>query len=268
MNKIIEFPDVKKLQDEIQLLKKSLEDLLLERDELRLVVCENIKTAYMLEIGSLEYKVYKTYCQYLRLRRKKELIQAKKNRQEKIVMGAIENQLDEEFAAYQKKLDEKISEMNEALKRSKMESLSKEETAEFKALYRSIVKRLHPDLNPNVGAAEKELFNHATEAYAQGDISALRAIFTMVESKQQIEDSPSQLARLQEEKERYQRVVDQLKAEIEQIKATPPYSWKIYLENEDKKSQKIEELTEQLKRFQAAVQTQEEYIHDLTRSEI
>lgn len=58
MGQIIELPDIAALKREIQELKKSLEALVVERDELRFVVCENIKMTYMLEIGNLEYRVY------------------------------------------------------------------------------------------------------------------------------------------------------------------------------------------------------------------
>lgn len=71
MGQIIELPDIAALKREIQELKKSLEELVFERDELRFVVCGNIKMTYMLEIGNLEYRVYDAYCDYLRLRRKK-----------------------------------------------------------------------------------------------------------------------------------------------------------------------------------------------------
>lgn len=158
MGQIIELPDITELKREISQLKKSLEDLVLERDELRFVVCENIKTMYMLEIGDLEYRVYKMYCDYLRLRRKREIIQAKKNRQETITMDSIEKLLDDEFLSYKKKLDEKINEMNQALEKSKMDALTEEQTVEFKKLYRNIVKSLHPDLNPTTSEAEKQLF--------------------------------------------------------------------------------------------------------------
>lgn len=150
MGQIVEFPDIKKIKESISELKKTLGDFVLERDNLILVVCENIKTAYMLEFGSLEYSLYESYCKYLRLRRKKEMIQAKKNRQEKIILSDIESQLDREFVEYKKKLEEKISGINRALERSKMEALSDEEEDEIKKLYRKIVKKLHPDLNPKM----------------------------------------------------------------------------------------------------------------------
>lgn len=78
MGQIIEFPDDKRSRERIQELKKTLEDLVFERDNLKFVICEIIKTAYMLSFGSLEYRLYKAYCKYLRLKRKRDMIQAKK----------------------------------------------------------------------------------------------------------------------------------------------------------------------------------------------
>lgn len=48
MGEIIEFPDDKRAGEKIQELKKTLENLVFERDNLKFVICENIKTEYML----------------------------------------------------------------------------------------------------------------------------------------------------------------------------------------------------------------------------
>lgn len=145
---VIVFPDFEKLKSEVEKMRTELSMLLLERDELQFVICKNIETEYMLKLGSIEYKAYEAQCAALRLKRKIELIQAKKNRQEKVIISAIEETLDNEFAEYQKQLDEQIDKMNDALKRSKAEVLSDEDNKELKKLYRKIVKALHPDINP------------------------------------------------------------------------------------------------------------------------
>ena len=46
-----------------------------------------------------------------------------------------------------------------------------------KELYRKIVKKLHPDMNPDVTEHELELFHRATKAYEEGDIMTLQAIY-------------------------------------------------------------------------------------------
>ena len=109
---VIVFPDFEKLKSEVEKMRTELSMLLLERDELQFVICKNIETEYMLKLGSIEYKAYEAQCAALRLKRKIELIQAKKNRQEKVIISAIEETLDNEFAEYQKQLDEQIDKMN------------------------------------------------------------------------------------------------------------------------------------------------------------
>ena len=116
---ILLFPDCEALRAEVEKLRTELSMLLLKRDELLLVECRNIEMAYILALGNLEYKAYKLQCAVLRLRRKMELIQAKKNRQEKILLSVIEEMLDREFAQYQKQLEEQLHKMNAALKRSR-----------------------------------------------------------------------------------------------------------------------------------------------------
>lgn len=265
MGEIIEFPDDKRTREKIQKLKKTLEDLVFERDNLKFVICENIKTEYMLTFGSLEYRIYKSYCKYLRLKRKRDMIQAKKNRQEKIIIEDIDTKLDEEFCDYKKKLDEKVEEINDALERSKGEILSDEDSKFLKKTYKNIVKKLHPDINPSVTKAEKELFYHATEAYKDGDLASLEIIYDIVCKGEDKEDEALSLKYPEEEVKRLEDLVNQVEDNIDLIKSIPPYTWKILLEDEKKKAEKLRDLKENLKSFEEAVRTQEEYIRELMR---
>lgn len=263
MGDLIEFPDVKQSREAVRKLKEDLEALLLEREHLRSVVCVNIQREYTLVFGGLEYRLYKAFCDYLRLRRKKDLLQAKKNRQERIDLKAVEAQLDEEFRDYKKKLDEKMEEVNQALKASSMEFLSEEEMKTIKKLYKQLVKRLHPDLNPSATEAEIELFYRATEAYKRGDLRALRLIDAIVEGSEAKDDEASSGVVLEKELERLQGLIDAVQKDIDGIQSNPPYTWRIYLEDEKKKAEKLRQLKEELANFKAAIKTQEEYIRDL-----
>ena len=112
---VILFPDFEKLKNEVEKKRTELSMLLLERDELQFVICRNIETEYMLKLGGIEYKAYEAQCKSLRLKRKIDLIRAKKNRQEKVIITDIEETLNREFEDYQKHLNEQIDKMNEAL---------------------------------------------------------------------------------------------------------------------------------------------------------
>lgn len=268
MGEIVEFPDTKNLKEKIKTLRENLEELLLEKDYLESIVCENIKTKYTLLFGGLEYRLYKASCEYLRLRRKKEMIQAKKNREEEVNIKAIEADLDNEFIDYKRKLDEKISEVNNALKRSKLKVMSKDEVNEMKKLYRVIVKKLHPDLNPKITESEKELFYRATECHKCGDLTAIRLIFEIVGSDDAKDETTTAPAdSLEKEATRLETLVESVQKDIEKLKSTEPYIWKVYLDDENKKNEKLNALERDIENFENAIRTQEEYIKELLGDE-
>lgn len=262
---VIVFPDFEKLKSEVEKMRTELSMLLLERDELQFVICKNIETEYMLKLGSIEYKAYKAQCAALRLKRKIELIQAKKNRQEKVIISAIEETLDSEFAEYQKQLNEQIDKMNDALKRSKAEVLSNEDNKKFKKLYRKIVKALHPDINPDVSEAQVQLFDNAVSAYKNGDLNTLKIIGEMVGNCPLPEQHKDALTQLNEEKERLQNLLKVIRDSIEQIKSKYPYTMKEIIEDEEQTEQKKKELENILSQYNELISIYKAKIEEMIR---
>lgn len=263
MADIFILPEFQQLKDEINKLKNELSDLILEHDELKYTVCKNIETKYLLEAGDLEYKLYEAYCEFLRLRRKKELIQAKKNRQEKVNLLELDSLLDQEFIEYKKKLEEKLKSMKSAIDRSTMEVLSEEKSKELTKTYRKIIKKLHPDLNPNLSEYHKDLFLKAVEAYKNGNYYVIMAISQMIDiDKEEVEESNS-IVKLIEEKANLESFIKLIEEEIREIKRTIPYILKTYTDDEYKMLERKNELQRQLDSYLAAIRTQEEYIASL-----
>lgn len=262
---VIVFPDFEKLKNEVERMRTELSMLLLERDELQFVICKNIETEYMLNLGSIEYKAYEAQCAALRLKRKIELIQAKKNRQEKVIISAIEETLDSEFAEYQKQLNEQIDKMNDALKRSKAEVLSDEDNKKLKKLYRKIVKALHPDINPDVSEAQVQLFDNAVSAYKNGDLGTLRIIGEMVGNSPLPEQHKDALTQLNEEKERLQKLLKAIRDRIEQIKSEYPYTMKEIIEDEEQTEQKKKELENILSQYNELISIYKAKIEEMIR---
>lgn len=246
-------------------MRTELSMLLLERDELQFVICKNIETEYMLKLGSIEYKAYEAQCAALRLKRKIELIQAKKNRQEKVIISAIEETLDNEFAEYQKQLDEQIDKMNDALKRSKAEVLSDEDNKELKKLYRKIVKALHPDINPDVSQAQVQLFDNAVSAYKNGDLGTLRIIGEMVGNNPLPEQHKDAMTQLVEERERLEGLLKSIRESIENIKSEYPYTMKDILEDTKKTEQKKQELESVIEQYNELISIYKAKIEEMLR---
>lgn len=262
---IIPFPDYLELKNEIEKLRTELSMLVLERDQLLYVECKNLEMKYMLELGSIEYKVYEAQCIFLRLKRKLEIIQGKINRQERIDIFKIDKVLDNEFAEYVEKLNEQIDRMNKAITRSKGTILSDEESKEIKRLYRNIVKAIHPDLNPKLSDEHKEMFNNTVEAYKNGDIDTLRIISEMVCNDLVQNDNEDAIKKLNSEKERLMKMLDNIKSSMDEIKAEFPYSMKEIILDKDKVDAMKSELEDNLANYTELIDNYTERINTLIK---
>ena len=247
---LILFPDYLELQKEVEKLRTELSMLVLEQDELQYVICRNIETEYMLKLGGLEYRVFKAQCEALRLRRKMEMIQAAMNRQERVDLGQIESRLDLEFVEYQRRLDEQISRMNDALERRQMRKLTEDQTMELKKLYRAVVKVLHPDLNPNISDEEERIFSKAVDAYQNGDLETMRIIHEMITNHQIRGFDVGAMKQLEKEKERLREHIRQVQERILRIKSQYPYTMLELLKDEQKIEAKKAELNVLLSRYE------------------
>jgi len=264
-DEIIIFPEYDKIKSEVEMLRTELSMLVLERDELRFVECKNIETAYMLELGGLEYKAYEAQCTYLRLKRKAELIQARINRQESVNLAAIDNALDIEFAEFQEKLNEQINKMNDAIDRSKRKSLSAKDATELKKLYRRIVKALHPDLHPDIGDQKLKLFDQAIKAYENGDLNTLRIIDVMVSEETLPEIHEDALQVLVKERDRLKDMIEGIKESITAIKNDYPYTMKELISDKKKIAERKTELENILEQFVSAIATYKTRIEEMVR---
>lgn len=145
--------------------------------------------------------------------------------------------------------------------------MSEEETKAIKKLYKQLVKRLHPDLNPSATEAEIELFYRATKAYKRGDLKALQLIDAVVDDAEGEDEEALSGGAVEKEAERLEGLIEAVQKDMEAIKSGPPYTWRIYLEDEKKKAERLRQLKEELANFKTAIKTQEESIHDIMGDE-
>ena len=263
MDEVIKSPEYEKLESEVREKQQELSDILFIHDDLKYVICENIKTNYLVEIGGLEYEVFEKFCEFLRLRRKKELIQAKINRNEKPDLSKIEQQLKNEFADYQEQMQKRLEDIYIAKVTSEDPALTGKELKEFKSIYRNIIKKLHPDLNPNIDENSKELFDRAVAAYQIGDLEMLKVLLELTKQSETIQTNDTSIASLRAKIDHLEKLIEKVQIDIENIKQTTPYIWKYFLDNPVEKAKRINILETQVRSYEAAIKTQVELIEKM-----
>lgn len=118
---------------------------------------------------------------------------------------------------------------------------------ELKRLYRHIMKKLHPDANPDATEAEMELLRKAQKAYSEADLDTLRDIADQLDDTEITEkyiDTPEDILKLRELKAKLAEKVEILIAHIDEIKNSFPYNEKDFLADEEAVAKRQEELAE------------------------
>ena len=270
-----------KLKAEIQALREILAALVFERDHLIHVVCKEIESDYMRELGTIEAEIYHAECEVRYLQRKLEMMQASVNRREEVKTESIDEDLRAQYEEYQKIYEEFVRRIMEAAEfqsrrkknaksAKKTDSSEKSAKAEqpketttdvpqeadseeklLKKLYRQIVKAMHPDLHPNQDEATKELFKRAILAYKDGDLKTLNEIASTIGSAAST-TAEDKIESLLQEKARILTMIRTIRAEIKIVKTRFPYTKKETLDDPEKLAAEKKKLNSRLRQVQQA----------------
>ena len=236
-------PEIQRLIEENDLLREEFASLLTEAEHLLHTVKPNLLALYQTKIGAWELRLLQAQFKVARLRRQIELAQAYLNRGERPDLAAIECAIETEFQAWITKLEDAARRLQDAEKRLK-QLLSPEDDREIKKLYYAIVKRLHPDVNPNVTADQRRLWLRAQAAYEHGDLPELRALALLVERNAPVPPAKS-LDNLRRDQKILEEQIAAALATLERIESQPPFTLQPQLEDEPWLSTRRKEIDEQ-----------------------
>ena len=186
---LILHPEMVHLREETKIIRKKLSKVLFEYNELVFTIVPNLKAIYMTRLGMFEVELLNIKNENRRIRRKIQLIQMHLNRGNKPDLESIEKQMEEEMAEWNKEIKEK----KKALETSRefLKTLMNEnDNKRFKHSYRTLVKRLHPDLNPHQSEKEKSLWLRTQRAYERGDLDEIELLLILADSSGSDDFSP------------------------------------------------------------------------------
>ena len=242
-------PEIITLQENIASLKQELGKVIFERDEMLNTVKPNLEAEYQKKIGYKELERMETEITARRYKRQVELIRAAVNRQESIEEKDIAKQLDNEFQEWYKKINEQYEKVKEAEDRLN-NLMSDGDNVEFKKLYRQLVFKLHPDLNPNQTKDEENLWHRVQLTYKSGDLEEMRSLMSILEAQDSAVELPSSKDILKNRKTKLTKQIQKIISNVSELEQTFPFNIVGKLADKAWVNTKVEEIQEQIHQWQ------------------
>ena len=237
------------LQEDIASLEQELGKVIFERDEMLNTVKPNLEAEYQKKIGYKELERLGTEITARRYKRQIELIRAAVNRQESIEEKDIEKQLDDEFQEWYKKIEKQYQKVKEA--EARLSGLmSDDENEEFKKLYRQLVFKLHPDLNPNQTKDEENLWHRVQLTYKSGDLEEMRSLMIILEAQDSAVELPSSKGILEKRKTKLTKQIQKIINNMSELGQAFPFNIVGKLADKAWVNTKVEEIQGQINQWQ------------------
>ena len=217
------------------------EELIMQRDRLKKeafqanqeyirVFGERICSLFACKVSCIRKKKMISYCQAIL------------NHGGEIDREDLNRYLENEMAEYQKELDDLLKAKKAA---EGAHSVSEVELLEIRKLYRSLVKRMHPDRNPKLAENEDiiNLWNEIVIAYNCNDLKRLQELELLANTFLNRVGLEEQL---KIEIPNIEKRIAEIEAEIDTIKNTDPYLYKVLLDDPNAVREKEKALDEEI----------------------
>ena len=221
----------------------------------------NIETQYMMLVGQFECQAKRLDLEVRRWKRRLALRQEYLNRGEKPDPVAIEAQLDKELAEWQEKINSLFARVKDSRLMWDTEKLSSEETSEIRCAYLKAVKKLHPDVNPDLPEAAVKFWNQIQQAKSDKDWKKLKFLVSLVDEvtagQDAFDETPEGLEKMRAACARLEEKEHEVSRQIAELKATEPFVYLVLLEDEELLKERQEELKARIAELQEVIEKYE-----------
>lgn len=251
-------PEHKELRARYEMLKREFSELFSLKNEMISHDLPYLTSLYLELIGRKLYEVYCLSLELSILKQRMTLLQAYVNRNEVPDIKAVDKKINVQFAEYQNRIEEeakKLAAARDYLLKGSL--LSEEETKELRTIYFMIVKRLHPDVNPNLNEEDKELFIKAQAAYEMLDLDSLRLILLSLDLDN---PPPVEAYKLEEMVEKLTENVRELQSQIDKLNLEFPFILKEKLINEEWVKSELESAQKEIEAYKIEIEKYKKYV--------
>ncbi len=247
-SQLVAHPRLNELREERRTLLQRLTDIVREIHDLKERVLPALLTEYDKHFREFEITLQEKMLLTAEMVRREELFRLKLGRGEKLteeMIRAVNTVVDKEFERMKKRFQEAFSMSAEEREKAASERSQKHNDSDFTKLYRSIVKKLHPDASVREEGGQtdansresdasqaattpfEQFWQSAQEAYNNRNLRELQAIYDLVVLAEEREDYTTVASaeeHLQQEIMRLQSRLRNEERRLREIVNNPPYT--------------------------------------------
>jgi gas vesicle protein len=218
------FPEYQEMLELHDDLKEELTKLYADKEDLLNTVKLNLELDYQLKIGKKQYKLIMVRIEALRLKRKVAILQSAINRQVKCSIDVVEAQLNFEFEKWNREAKEFYEDLKFAEAYTGLEKMTPGDVIGMKKIYRELVKKFHPDLNPDWQEEARHFWQRIVEAYGNNDLKELKTLELLSRDFEKEERVLSTMELLKKDCESLKEKIKEMINEIAQVKKGFPFN--------------------------------------------
>ncbi len=154
-------------------------------------------------------------------------------------------QLEQEFAQWSAELNAQLNKIREAQQHFSHQ-MSSDDYAELRKLYRTLAKKLHPDVNPDQSEQARNLWLQVQSAYEQADLKQLQALHLLADEIPDNYDLPNSIDILKKRRDEFKDQIKLTLQKLAELKGMPIFQWEQVLTDPFEVCNKQSEIREQI----------------------
>ena len=211
---------------ELDEYKIEIAELIEAKDYQRYFEATELEVDYLNKVGRLENDIFRLEYKVRRLKRKIEIVGMYDLKSGPVNFYAVESLLDHEFEEVEIELESRDRKERKLFFMQDEPQMNDEEMDDFTDVYRSLIKKMHPALNPNGGKENAFLWQEAKVAYMDRNIDRLLELDEMEDRMFEIVPDIEEEIEIIEQIEDYREIAYQLRESIVSRSKTFPFKYR------------------------------------------
>lgn len=272
MSNLTHHPEQTNLAERFAAAKAGIREALEEWHRLSTIVRPKLNAAYHEYFGDLERRLQVAAVASSELARRVELLSVKVARGERLtaeIVKLINQVVDKEYARYHRRIHEAFDMTSDERNRAAASRVDATDDAELVNMYRTLVKKLHPDATGE-GTADDSYWHRVQNAYKDRNVSQLRALLSVVGGAD-VDDAQTaewDLERWQHEVEILERRRDVEERKLRRLRSQEPFVLETELDDEAWRAGHAHALATAIEEKEREIAENQEHYRELTGGDV